>query len=445
MELDFFLKIFISAILGWIIWLERDISHKNEKEQFAWLRSYALIAILWTIWVIMDSIFKTNVIFVISILIIFSILIICAYLYATFKNDNIGITSELTAILTFFVWVFVWIGNIKFAIIFMISLTIITSLKERFQKIKDSIQKEEFMHTLKFASIAFVILPLLPDEKFSFNNLFSYINISETWFRIPVMEMEFFNPYSIWFFVVVMSWVGYIWYILSKIFGKNSSVILSSIIGWLVSSTAVTATMSEKSKKDPKNPHIYVLWVLAANSVMLLRVIWIVLFLNIALIQNIWIPAFLMLWTFVWFMLYSYNKSKISLKTNNLWIEEKIESPFSLMPALKFWLFIVFIKFIAWLWLLYKDIFFWDFFYYIFWIISWFADVDAITQTMTTQSREWLLVAKIAVSTILLAVMSNNIVKSSMAYKFWDKLFGKIVALAFWLSIILGIMAIIIF
>jgi uncharacterized membrane protein (DUF4010 family) len=123
-------------------------------------------------------------------------------------------------------------------------------------------------------------------------------------------------------------------------------------------------------------------------------------------------------------------------------IEEKVKSPFSLAPALKFWLFILFIKFVAWIGLLYKEVFLWDFFYYIFWIISWFADVDAITQTMATQSHEGSVVAKLAITTILLAVMSNNIVKSSMAYKFWGKVFWKIVISAFGLSILLWVVGI---
>lgn len=376
-------------------------------------------------------------------LIIISLFILTSYIYSAFKLKEIWITSEITALLTYILWVFVWLGHNKFAIIFSIVLVLIISLKETFEKVISSISKEEFMHSLKFAVIAFVILPLLPDEKYSIIQLLSFAWMDLSSFSHKILTMAFFNPYSIWFFVVVISAVGYVWYILSKFLWKNSSVILSSVVGWLVSSTAVTATMSEQSKKDPSNPFIYVMGVLLANSVMLIRVVVIVLLFNISLLSSIWLPSLLMLFAFLIFIIISYLKSKDLVKTTQISSEDKMKSPFSIVPALKFWLFILFIKFIAWIGLVYKDSIGGDYFYYVLGLISWFADVDAITQTMSLQAKEWLVLGSLAVSTILIAVMSNNIVKSTIAFKFWDKKFWKIVASAFLCSIVFWIIWII--
>jgi uncharacterized membrane protein (DUF4010 family) len=60
------------------------------------------------------------------------------------------------------------LGNIKFALIITIFLTIILSSKEYFEKIVKNIERQELINTLKFAVISFVILPLLPDNKYSF-------------------------------------------------------------------------------------------------------------------------------------------------------------------------------------------------------------------------------------------------------------------------------------
>jgi uncharacterized membrane protein (DUF4010 family) len=43
----------------------------------------------------------------------------------------------------------------------------------------------------------------------------------------------------------------------------------------------------------------------------------------------------------------------------------------------------------------------------------------------------------------LIAVMSNNIVKASIAYRFGEKKFWKKVFIGFWVSILSGIIAII--
>jgi len=49
----------------------------------------------------------------------------------------------------------------------------------------------------------------------------------------------------------------------------------------------------------------------------------------------------------------------------------------------------------------------------------------------------------IAATTILIAVMSNNVVKGSIAYRFGEKEFGKRVFAGFGVSILSGIIAII--
>jgi uncharacterized membrane protein (DUF4010 family) len=57
-----------------------------------------------------------------------------------------------------------------------------------------------------------------------------------------------------------MSAISYVWYILSKFIWEKNSIIASGAIGWLISSTAVTASMTENSKKDKKNIDLYVVW-----------------------------------------------------------------------------------------------------------------------------------------------------------------------------------------
>jgi len=63
--------------------------------------------------------------------------------------------------------------------------------------------------------------------------------------------------------------------------------------------------------------------------------------------------------------------------------------------------------------------------------------VDAITQDMASKASESSIALTIAASTILIAAMSNNIVKASIAYRFGERLFGKGVVVGFGISIIL--------
>jgi len=163
---------------------------------------------------------------------------------------------------------------------------------------------------------------------------------------------------------------------------------------------------------------------------------------NFSLLKFFTFPFLLMfLWLF-WSGVYFYfiwKKDKKEIK----WIEQKVESPFSIIPAIKFWLFVLFIKFLAWVWIIYKDVFWEWLYYYVLWIISGFADVDAITQTMATDSWSWSIASTIAVSTIILAVMSNNVVKWTIAMRFWEKWFWRKIMISFLISMVTWIVWII--
>lgn len=129
-----------------------------------------------------------------------------------------GVTSEYAAILTYFIGVMSMKGEYIFAVILTVFIMIILSSKEFLSEILKRISREELGTTLKFAVIALVILPLLPDAKYSFLDIAHWIlgNKSLEW-SDGILTMKFFNPYSIWFFVVIMAGVEYIAYILAKV------------------------------------------------------------------------------------------------------------------------------------------------------------------------------------------------------------------------------------
>ena len=86
------------------------------------------------------------------------------------------------------------------------------------------------MNTLKFLIIAFVVLPLLPDQTFG--------------------PLDVFNPYQIWLVVVFISAISYAGYISMKLIGAEKGLGITGIIGGLVSSTAVTTAMASRVKES---------------------------------------------------------------------------------------------------------------------------------------------------------------------------------------------------
>ena len=443
MSVEIILQFLLALGLWALVWMERWVkANENEKQghflSFWEIRTFALISFLWAISTSLTLIFKSNF-FILLSLFVFSSFIFVYYLYSTFKEKKMWLTTEITAIITFFLWVFVMVWYSQVAIILSIVLTFLLSSKPFIESIVDKISREELHNTIKFAVISVVILPILPNQKYSFVDF-----LTSLWYEWEIsnsiMNVDFFNPYGVWFFVVLMSAISYAWYIMSKLIWEKGSIIASWAIWWLISSTAVTAAMTESSKKDTKNTDLYVVSTLLASTIMFIRVVIIVLFFNINMIWAILTPSILMLIWMLLYIFYFYHKSSRSKKTKTSldFEKKKYSSPFSIVPALQFAWFVVIIKFISAVGSLYQDVW-WDYFFYALWVISWLADVDAVSQTMAVDSFDQKITTSIAAITIIIAVISNNFVKGSIAFKFWEKKFGRSVMMWFVVSMIMWI------
>lgn len=371
-----------------------------------------------------------------------AVLVAISYTYTAFRKDSMGVTSEYAAFIVYFLGIITMMGNYLLSVMLTITLMVILSSKEHFQAIQSKITKEEFQNAIKFGVIAFIILPLLPNAKFSFSDIASLAGIA-TSFDFRLWTMDFFNPYGIWFFVVVMSAIEFIAYILSKVLGDRGGIIISGAVGGLVSSTAVTAAMTQKSKDSPKNRSSYIVGTLVATSIMLIRVILITAVFAFALVKTIAVPMLLMFAVMVSFILYHYIRAKSETKEVVVHMEEKLESPFRVLPAIKFALLILLIKFLSAIGVTFKDVFDPQILYYTLGLVSGLADVDAITQDMTSKAAENSVAPFVATVTILIAVISNNLVKASLAWRLGEPIYGRKVMIAFLASIGAGIAGIV--
>ena len=442
MDISLILQFLLALWLWALIWMERGITQSHSKIVKAitfWeIRTYSLVALLWAMSAWLSLQFQSQALLLVTFMALV-VLIAIYYVYCAFKEKQLWLTSELSVLITFFLWIFVIVWSAKMAVILSIILTFILSLKWFLDQLTAKISKEELNNTLKFAVISIVILPLLPDVKFSLSDILWFIWYTNE-ISNSILTLPFINPYGIWFFVVLMSWISYVWYIMSKVIWEKGSIILSWAIWGLVSSTAVTASMTEASKKDIKNRDLYVISTLTASTIMFIRVVLIVLFFNINMLNAIIYPsAFMLIWMVLYIWYFYYKSRKKVIKIDELWLEEKkYKSPFSIWPALKFAAFVLLIKFIAGVGSLYQNI--WgDYFFYALWIISGLADVDAVSQTMAVDSADGKVATTLAAMTIIIAVISNNFIKWWIALKFWEKQYGREVMFGFIISMVMWI------
>ena len=400
------LQNFLIALgLGALIGLEREYARfKKRTHDYAGIRTFPLIALFGALSAYLGDLISPWVL--VAGILLGGVLVIMAYfMIAKGSKVHFGATSEMAGFLVFFLGVLAYYNEITFAIILAVAVTIILYARSILHHFAEKIKKQEMADTLKFAVIAFVILPLLPNQGYG--------------------PHEMFNPYVIWLMVVFISGIGFAGYVLMKWFGEKG-ITLAGILGGLVSSTAVTSSFAERSKKEKKIYRTLVLGVILANTIMFVRILIEVFVINRALLPKVILPISILIVVCAIFSYLLWRKAKDAKG------KVELSSPFTLGPALKFGAFFAVILALVKL----ADVYLSSKGVYLVSFISGFADVDAITVSLSQLSKTSLDLIT-ARNGIILAALTNVGVKGGIAYIFGDReKFGKII-LAFYVVLIL--------
>lgn len=364
--------------IGLLIGLEREHSRAKDQKIFAGIRTFPLIGILGFLTALTSSLTSEWV--YVSVLIGFSGLLITAYSNSA-KDGRLGGTSEITAFLVFILGTMVYYGYILLPAIIAIIITMFLSLKIQLHTFVGKINGEDIFATLKLAIISIIILPLLPDETFG--------------------PLDVLNPRHIWYMVIFISGISFVGYIFIKLLGKNKGIVLTGLLGGLVSSTAVTFSLSKKSIIQPSLSYNYSIGIVLASAMMFFRVFIIVLVLNSALVSKLWIPLIL-------FTIVGYIISRIMLKKElkNDLAEIGITNPFELKSAFIFGLLFAAVIFGAKA----AQVYLGDQGIYAASALAGLTSVDAIVLSLSKLSSEQLVI-DVAEKAVIIALISNTIVK----------------------------------
>jgi len=400
----------VALALGILIGLEREYaSYKKKGHDYAGIRTFPLIALFGALSAYFADLISPWIL-VANIILIGALIVVYYYAASVKQNTTQGATSEIAGFLAFFIGVLCYHSELNFAIALAVVITVILFAKNVLHQFAKRIKAKELRSTLLFAVIAFVILPFLPNQAYG--------------------PFGIFNPYVIWLMVVFISGISFVGYILMKWFGERG-IELAGIFGGLVSSTAVTTSFAERSKKEKKIMFPLLLGVVLANGIMFIRILIEVFVLNRELFWQLLLPLGILAVMSTIFAYFIWRKSS-KVKGN-----VELSSPFTLGPALKFGAFFAIILAlvkIADVYLSTKGV-------YVVSLISGLADVDAITVSLSQLARGGAsdLSLEIAKRGIMIAALTNVAVKGGIAMMFGSKGFGKHVLLLFAVLIGVGI------
>jgi len=303
-----------------------------------------------------------------------------------------GITTEVAAICCCALGMLCF-HNHQAAGVVAVLLTIVLALKPFTAKALARLHRVELTGTLKFLVIILILLPLLPNRAL------------DPW--------QIFNPYKVVLLVVLISGISFVGYFLTKFLGAQRGLGLTGLLGGLTSSTAVTAAMATQAKQTPRLQGACTFATIIANATMFARVLVVVGLLSRPLMLALAAPIGTMLVVaaiavgVLWVATKRGAKAKSAEPTGDL----EVSNPFSLGPALKFAAFFVVILLVAKV----ANDHLGSRGLYLAALASGLADVDAITLSVTEQSRGGELVRSVAAMAITIAVISNSVVKSGIA------------------------------
>ena len=398
--------------IGFLIGLQREYAHGGpNREIFAGERTFSLMGLIGCAAAMTADALGSPWAFVVIMALIGGYIMV-AYAIAAW-HGKLGLTTEAAALLTVITGALCYWDYVALAAALAVVTTVLLSFKLEMQTFAQRITREDVYATLKFAVIAVIVLPVLPNQSFG----------PPPW--------DVLNPYKIWLMVVFISGISFLGYVLVKVVGSRQGIGLTGLLGGLVSSTAVTLSFSERSQKETELAKPFALAITVAWTVMFARVVVVVAALNVALLRVFWMPMAASAAVGLGYSAYLYFTQRAGEEEG----EMNFSNPFELGPAIKFGLIyavILLVSKAAQMYLPTAGI-------YLASIVAGLTDVDAITLSMAELSNTGGMDLSTAARAIVLAAMSNTVVKGGIVLSSGSRALRRALLPGFVAMLVIGI------
>jgi uncharacterized membrane protein (DUF4010 family) len=372
-------KLAVAILIGLLIGLEREHARPKDNKIFAGIRTTPLIAVLGFVAGLVASFTSYWVYFVIFGG--FASLVTVSHVFSA-KSGKLGGTSEVALLLVFLLGTIVYFNFIILAAVIAVIVALFLTLKFQLHEFVGKVSEEDLYATLKLAIITVIVLPLLPDKTYG--------------------PFAVLNPRLIWYMVILVSGISFVGYILIKVFGEGKGISITGLLGGMVSSTAVTFSLSRKSRENESLSPNFAVGILLASTVMYFRIFIVVLILNSSILLSLWLP--LLIFTVVG-LIVSFFMSKRFTSEKHEAIE--LSNPFRLKSAILFGIIFGIVIFAAKAGQVYLG----SGGVYAASALAGLTSVDAIVLSLAKLANGNV-TNEVVVIAIIIATISNNIVKA---------------------------------
>ncbi len=384
-ELELFVRLLVTIGIGLLLGLEREYSALIKKEPvFAGIRTFVLLALTGFTGGALHFLLSPWV-FVAILLSVMSLTAISYWI--TSNKGDIGATSELAGLMAMILGALTFLGYIELSLMITVIVLVLLSTKMQLMNVIGKITNEEIYALVRFVVVALLIFPFLPNEDYG--------------------PYQVINPREIGWVIILTSGLGFLGYVLMRALGAKKGILLTGILGGLVSSTMVTWVFSKKSKEGDSLNSLYTSAILAACTIMVVRVaLWVFLF-NKELLVGLALPLGILFLTAAGASVYFLVRNK---EGDNVETQLPLGKPLEMTNAILFGVLYVVILLV----ITFANDYFGDEGIYITSGIAGLSDVDAISISISKMSVITIS-ASTAQNAILIATLANTIAKFGIA------------------------------
>lgn len=302
---------------------------------------------------------------------------------------SLGLTTEIAAIGVYLLGGACLVGQIGVALALAVVFSAVLAYKQPLHDLVAKLGSEDIEAGVKLLAASFIVLPLLPRE--------------------PVDPWGAIEPYSVWLLVILIAGLSLIGYVAARALGPQRGAAVTGLAGGLVSSTAVTLAFARQSRSESgRSDDALASGLFLAWGIMFVRVLVEVWVVHAPLVSALLPPLGAMGAVTLASSLILAARSRPQPEPAAP--EVLLRNPFSLTAAAQFALLFVAVLLVVKLAQQYAP----GEGYYVIAGVAGLTDVDAITLSMARLVREGGTNAQTGVSAIVLASLTNTVVKCGM-------------------------------
>lgn len=223
------IKLGLALAIGLVVGLERGWQEREMAagSRTAGIRTYGISGLLGGILGAITMALSAPAVFFVGFL-AFAVIFAWYQSREAVRDENFSVTSVIAALCVFGLGGLAVTGDTQAAAAGGVALAGLLASRTMLHGLLRRISWLELRSALLLAGMTAIGLPLLPNR--------------------TIDPWGGFNPHEIWLFTVLIAAISYAGYVSSKVLGPGRGLIVSSLVGAVVSSTAVTLALAQRAR-----------------------------------------------------------------------------------------------------------------------------------------------------------------------------------------------------